>query len=367
MKVSLITVCYNSESTIERTIKSVLQQTYEDIEYLIIDGASNDRTVEIIRKYQSNIAFWMSEPDEGIYDAMNKGLNHASGDIIAFINSDDYYVDNMVISHVINYFNTEIVDAIVGRINSTINGRFFPEKMMLYDAEDIHIKMIYSHPAMFVRRELYNMVGKFDSKYQIVADYEWSLRAHNAGVKFLQVPDIFVNFSMDGISTIKAYEGYLESKEIALCNIVHDKEMYQQKICQYYSNAIEMKKYDFFYRKIWKEEKKYIFSLIDSSLDYYIWGAGYYGEMCYELFKELGIHIVGFIDNNSVEYQIHGYKVISPKNLNKQNMICIATPKYEHEIKRQLSNMNIDCQQYFSFSYLQKKVYEHGKQKYQFE
>lgn len=111
MRISIITVSYNSAGTIERTIKSVIQQDYGDVEYIVIDGGSTDGTVDVIRKYEKKIFFWLSEPDEGIYDAMNKGIRRATGEIIAFLNSDDWYQKN-ILSEVAEQFqdnNTQIV------------------------------------------------------------------------------------------------------------------------------------------------------------------------------------------------------------------------------------------------------------------
>lgn len=105
MKVSIITVCYNSQATIENTIKSVISQTHSDIEYIIVDGKSGDNTLEIVNKYQDKIAKVISEPDQGIYDAMNKGIKVATGDIVGILNSDDYYVDSEVVSHIVKAFD----------------------------------------------------------------------------------------------------------------------------------------------------------------------------------------------------------------------------------------------------------------------
>lgn len=367
MKISLITVCYNSISTIEKTIVSVLRQRYGDIEYIIVDGGSYDGTVETIKKYQNNIACWISEPDEGIYDAMNKGLRCATGDIVAFINSDDYYVNDDIIGRIVSYFADETIDVVAGRINCRINERMLPEKKMSCEEEDIHVQMIYFHPAMFVRREIYEKIGMFNTKYRIAADYEWTLRAHNAGISFKQVPDICVNFSMNGISMTETYHAYLESREIALNGMKnHDINVLQKKIMLFYDEAIEKKKYDYYYRKIWRNEKQYILTQIDLNADYYIWGAGYFGQVALETFTELGLHIIGFIDNNFAQKNVCEYKVFTPSEIDKSCKICIATLKYEDEIRRQILDMKIDSKQFFCFSLLQKHVYEYAKQKYKF-
>ena len=105
-KISIITVCYNCAKTIERTIKSVLSQSYPLVEYIIVDGNSNDGTVDVIRKYEQSISFWLSEPDKGIYDAMNKGIDAATGELIGFINADDFYADGAVEAIAKRYIET---------------------------------------------------------------------------------------------------------------------------------------------------------------------------------------------------------------------------------------------------------------------
>src|ERR1043166_6204978 len=112
MKISIITVCYNSERYIKDAIDSVLHQTYKDIEYIIVDGASKDKTVEIIKSYGNRITKFVSEPDKGIYDAMNKGLKMASGDYLGILNSDDFYIDNNVIENVVNELKQNKTDSL---------------------------------------------------------------------------------------------------------------------------------------------------------------------------------------------------------------------------------------------------------------
>ena len=113
MRISVITVCFNSKETLEQTIKSVVGQEYEDKEYIVIDGGSTDGTVDILKKYAEQIAFWLSEPDEGIYDAMNKGIKHATGDVIAFLNSDDWYEPD-TLTRVAGYFLSNRIDCPLG-------------------------------------------------------------------------------------------------------------------------------------------------------------------------------------------------------------------------------------------------------------
>lgn len=114
LKISIITVCLNSVKTIEQTIRSVIMQDYDNLEYIIIDGGSTDGTMDIIRKYENYFSYWISEPDNGIYDAMNKSLKVCTGDVVAFLNSDDWY-DNNVLKRVNSYFEENDVDIVSGK------------------------------------------------------------------------------------------------------------------------------------------------------------------------------------------------------------------------------------------------------------
>ena len=122
-KVSIITVCYNSEKTIEETIQSVIAQDYSNIEYIIIDGCSSDNTMQIAEKYSGSISKKFSEPDKGLYDAMNKGINAATGDIIGILNSDDIFYTNSIISDIVNLFDRDVtIDAVYGNISYFAEG-----------------------------------------------------------------------------------------------------------------------------------------------------------------------------------------------------------------------------------------------------
>lgn len=198
--VSIITVSYNSEKTIKRTIESVLFQTYKNIEYIIIDGASTDRTVDIIKGYEDKFSEhlkWISEPDEGIYFAMNKGLEMASGDLIGILNSDDYYeldaVENMV-----NSLGEEKYQILYGFMRTLRNGEEFSIGIRTH--KDLKNGMI-SHPTCFVTRHVYSDLGMYDTAYKSVADYDFMLRMfYNKSVVFRPVYKLITNFEQGGMS-----------------------------------------------------------------------------------------------------------------------------------------------------------------------
>ena len=176
MKVSIITVTLNNQDTIKSTIESVINQTYSNIEYIIIDGGSADATIDVIKKYEGKIAKWISEKDDGIYDALNKGLRFATGDIVGFLHSDDIYDNNNIISLIVNAFknnNNEIVYGdLVYVYKEDANKIIRYWRAGEYKYERISKGWMPPHPTFFARKELYDKYGCFNSNFKIAADYE---------------------------------------------------------------------------------------------------------------------------------------------------------------------------------------------------
>jgi len=174
MKISIITVCWNSAATIEKTIKSVEAQNYSDLEYIIVDGQSKDSTLEIIKRYPHVVTKWVSEPDKGLYDAMNKGIRMATGDYIGIVNADDTFFDADTISNVVNFLKIHNVDASVGDI---VQHREDGQIIRRYSArnwnpEKLKIGFMPAHPAIFFRKELFEKLGYYSLDFKIGADYE---------------------------------------------------------------------------------------------------------------------------------------------------------------------------------------------------
>jgi glycosyltransferase involved in cell wall biosynthesis len=176
-KVSIITVCYNSAETIRATIESVINQSYPNIEYIIIDGGSTDGTIDIIRDYEQNISKWVSEPDDGIYDAMNKGIKMAAGEIIGMINSDDWYTFDAV-QVAVNSLTDEKTDIVHGDI--IVCDRAGKQLYEFKGNEDLHQEirkcMPIFHQTMFAKSEVYSREGLYNTRYTIVADYDFCFR-----------------------------------------------------------------------------------------------------------------------------------------------------------------------------------------------
>lgn len=219
MKVSIITVVYNGQSTIKDTIKSVLSQDYPDIEHIIIDGASTDGTVEIIQSFSDQIAKFISEPDRGIYDAMNKGISLASGDIIGILNSDDFYADVDIISTVVEAFDRTQTDSVFGDL-VFVKSDDLDKVVRYYSSAKFHPQQFANgwmpaHPTFFVRRWAYERYGLFKTDYKIASDYELLTRflaKHNLSYRY--IPKVMVKMRVGGVSTVSLRSNWILNREI---------------------------------------------------------------------------------------------------------------------------------------------------------
>ena len=175
MKISIITVCYNSEKTIEKTFQSVKSQTYGNIEYIVVDGGSKDTTVHLIQEYKEIVSQWVSEPDKGLYDAMNKGVKMATGDVVGVLNSDDIFTDEKVLENVANFhLENKNLDASVGNIIQFNDAGKTVRKYSAknWNPEKLKIGFMPAHPAIFFKRELFDKFGSYHLDFTIGADYE---------------------------------------------------------------------------------------------------------------------------------------------------------------------------------------------------
>lgn len=207
MKISVITVCFNSAKTIEDTIKSVLSQNYNDIEYIVVDGKSTDGTLDILKKYRDQIHRYISEPDNGIYDAMNKGIKSSNGDIIATLNADDFYADETIVGQMVEFVQNNGLDAAYGDLayidpnNSNRVVRFW--KPGQYNKEAFYYGWVIPHPTFFCRKQVFEKYGYFNNSFQIAADFELMLRfieKHQIKVGYL--PKVIVKMRVGGKANI---------------------------------------------------------------------------------------------------------------------------------------------------------------------
>lgn len=202
-KVSIVTVSYNSAKTIEKTILSVLNQTYSNIEYIVIDGESTDATLDVIKKYKNIISYYISESDQGISDAFNKGIKRATGDFIGIINSDDWYEVEAVERVVQAFQENDQAGFVFGDLKYfDLNGELiFIQKGDANYSNKIRYSMTsIPHPTVFVRRSVYEKHGLFNLQYKTAMDYELLLRFYKAGVKGVYIPHIIANMRIGGES-----------------------------------------------------------------------------------------------------------------------------------------------------------------------
>lgn len=220
MKISIVTVCYNSEATIRDTIESVLSQDYADIEYIVVDGASKDGTMAIIDEYRDRIAVIVSEPDKGIYDAMNKGIGLATGDVVGILNSDDYYETSNVIEDVAHCFErspgSELVFGDVVFVqpeNLQRVVRFY--RAGHFNSWKLRFGWMPPHPATFIRRCAYERFGLYSLDYKISADFEMFVRlllVH--GLRFSKIDKVLVRMRAGGVSTSGVRNSIVLNSEI---------------------------------------------------------------------------------------------------------------------------------------------------------
>ncbi|MGZ0080373.1 glycosyltransferase family 2 protein [Methylomonas sp. YC3] len=211
--ISIITVCFNSVSTVEDTILSVANQKYPDKEHIIIDGASTDGTMDVVTRYKDLLRA-VSEPDRGIYDAMNKGIAMASGEIIGILNADDFYADDTVLDQVANVFSDATVDACyadllyVEQKNTNRVMRYWQSKPFQHGL--FEKGWMPAHPTFFVRRKIYEQYGGFDLNFPRQADFDLTMRFLEVqNIKSVYVPDIWVKMRIGGVSN-NSIRGVLE-------------------------------------------------------------------------------------------------------------------------------------------------------------
>lgn len=205
MKISVITATYNSEASLESTLKSFGSQTYPDKELIIIDGNSNDSTVEIIRSAGELVHKWVSEPDRGLYDALNKGIGMADGDVIGFLHSGDTYSNKEVLEKIAFCFRDNQIQAIYGdlryvkRKNKNKVVRYW--RSGIFSPDNLHKGWMPPHPTLYMRREVYEKYGLFDLNFRIAADYDLMLRVLKASsARIAYIPEVLVDMETGGLS-----------------------------------------------------------------------------------------------------------------------------------------------------------------------
>ncbi len=220
MKVSIITVTYNSAATLRRTIQSVLAQDYGNIEYIVIDGNSSDGTLDILNEYRDHIDVVVSEPDTGIYDAMNKGIDRATGDIVGILNSDDRFSRDDMISRIVKEFEAGI-DAVYGDVHFVSANN--PDKVVRYYSSAIFkpsrlvMGLSPAHPSFYVKRSFFERYGKYDTSYKIASDFDIFARFFQTPLRYKYMQETFVIMSQGGVSTQVKSKYQLNKEIMASC------------------------------------------------------------------------------------------------------------------------------------------------------
>jgi glycosyltransferase involved in cell wall biosynthesis len=209
MKISIITATYNSGKTVTDTLESVLRQSYNDFEYLIIDGASKNKTMNIVKEYEPRFEGrlrYISEPDKGLYDAMNKGLKMATGNVVGILNSDDFYTSDDALQTIADAFNANDIDATYGDIHFVNDDDL--TKMVRYYSSSVFKRaymrfgLMPAHPSFYCKKSIYDKYGYFDTSYRVAADFENLLRLIFINkIKTLYIPKDFVTMRTGGAST----------------------------------------------------------------------------------------------------------------------------------------------------------------------
>lgn len=220
MKISIVTVCRNSKSTIRSTIESVLTQKYSDIEYILVDGASTDGTISIINDYREQIAHIISEPDSGIYDAINKGIERSSGDFLGILNSDDFFASSSVICGLVDFLkDNPLLDATYGDV-VYVDKHNVDKVVRYYSSKDFSPRQLrwgimFPHATFYVRRNLFNKFGLYKLDYPIVSDFELVTRFIKNGIKIGRYPHVMVKMRNGGVSNTSIWSILRHNFDIA--------------------------------------------------------------------------------------------------------------------------------------------------------
>ncbi len=349
MRISVITVSLNMADTIERTIKSVISQECDELEYIVIDGGSDDGTVDTIRKYEAYISYWRSEPDHGIYDAMNKGLTVVTGDVVAFLNSDDWYEEN-TLKTVTEQFNEE-TDVLCGQVKAYKKGQLIGiEPGRKISCGELFLGMCYCHQAIFARRQVFEQYGYFDTRYRIAADYDWFLNLYGNGIRIKVVDFVLANYNKAGISNKQLEIVFSEFYEIGRKALSQNKYMSEEekRICIFrqrenYKSNMAYAVMNTVLESTFSDEQKALEKQLSGNR-YIIFGTGIRGEKFVKLLLKCHVDIQSAWDNNE---KLWGTKwnsllVDRPCRENvKNNMIIVASVKFKQEMVLQLKKMGL--------------------------
>lgn len=344
MRISIITVCLNSERTIEQTIQSVIGQKYEDCEYIVIDGCSTDNTLEILDKYKKDISIIISEHDSGIYDAMNKGISLATGDIIGIINSDDWYEPG-VFKIIAKHFEESDAEVVYGNVNVWKGNGELEDYSIADSLERIRTEMSISHPSVFIKKNVYAKHGVFQLEYMICADYELLLRFYSKGVKFVCIDKVLANFRRGGISGKQGSKLKKEALEIAL-NYLSYAPLTERS---YLKTLLIHRWKAFYFENILYESAHLLLGVLTNKLgvdirdDIVIFGAGKWGMKMYDILSQKEMCPLFIVDNDEKKWsqEKNIRPVFSPIHLkNFKGILLIMVGEFSSEILSQVEEIH---------------------------
>lgn len=219
LKISILTVCYNAAATLSDTLESVASQTYTNVEHIVVDGGSTDGTVDMLKVRDQGLTKWVSERDHGIYDAMNKGILMAAGDVVGTLNADDFYMNNHVLEDIAQVFSDSSIDACYGDL-IYVSQNDVNHIVRLWKSNDYKLGLFKSgwmpaHPTFFVRKSVYERLGGFNLDYKIAADFELMFRfIEQEKIKTKYVPKILVRMRLGGTTNQSFSNIVKQNKEI---------------------------------------------------------------------------------------------------------------------------------------------------------
>lgn len=356
MIISIITVVYNAVNVIEKTINSILNQG-NDVEYVIVDGGSIDGTWEIVQKYKDKISCCIHEKDNGIYDAMNKGVRAASGDVLMFINAGDELVSGSI-NKIKRIFNEHPeIDILLGRVFYSKSGSRIGISKQIREIP--WYGMPCCHQGVAARKNTIEELDYFSLTYAICSDFDWLYKSYQEGYNFYWCNEILATYDIEGVSSTNKYLLLEEATKIALIYCGCDEN--RTKIFERYDRRKKELQREKENREI-INNKEYL-QIADTFFDgysYYIWGAGFEGMECCQLLLDLGKKVESFVDSNqelvNLIPNIMGIKLVSPGNFLTEKNVIIASKNYEKEIEKDLYLLT-NCQvKMMEFSLIKKEI-----------
>lgn len=328
-KVTVVTITYNAEKFLEKTIKSVISQKYDNIEYIIIDGGSDDDTVEIIKKYSKYINYWISESDKGLYDAMNKGIDIATGDWINFMNAGDIFYDENTILNISNMFDNG-AQIICGDI---LRGKNYSEYGKTLGLDYAYDSVFVNHQASYTEMSLMKKF-KFDSSMRISSDYGFFFRCYINGYKFKFINEPLAKSMEGGVSQTNNILTWAEAMHLQAKYLENTNDIFKHK---FYDHLVNTPTHNQFFLRLLNNLDQKLKELL-SGKQFVLYGFGSIGELVYNKYKK---NIIMIVDNNHLALsQDKKIAIVSTNELSKvdDEYVLISSFGYENEIKKTLIN-----------------------------